>query len=367
MIDLSTIQAACLRPFGLRRKVGLIGVDVGSRVIKLAQFTKTATTKKLTAMRVVPVGAGRSLTADVIETGGIGECLDGLSLREFGFKGRSAACALPTSVAELRSLQLPNASDDELRQMVESEFQSNCPADDPPVVDLWSPDDSGTVDEMKRVSALAVRQSVAGRCADDLLANRLQCEFLDGVPFAMARAVNLVDEDQTQPVAMLDWGHGSPLLTISVDGEPRFTRVLRSCGFADVEQAAQKALGTGWLQTAKLLSACGISMNRAAHSHVAAVALRRAVNPEVDRLAEQIRRTVSYLELQHRELVPQRLWIFGGGGTIGGIGEGLSKHFNFDCRPWQLRPSQIDRRLGTLTHMSLFGVAAGLSLLTDQS
>tara|TARA_R110002072_G_scaffold243821_2_gene403075 strand:- start:51295 stop:52398 length:1104 start_codon:yes stop_codon:yes gene_type:complete len=367
MIDLSTIQAACLRQFRLRRKVGLIGVDVGSRVIKLAQFTRTSTTSKLTALRVVPVGAGRSLTADLIETGGVGECLDGLSLRHVGFKGRSAACALPTSVAELRSLQLPNASDDELRQMVESEYQSSCPVGDHPVVDLWSPDDSGSAEEMNRVSALAVRQSVAARCADDLLAHRLQCEFLDGVPFAMARAVNLVDDDRTQPVAALDWGHGSPLFTICVGGEPRFTRVLRGCGFADVERAAQKALGTDWLQTARLLSACGISMSRAAHSHVAAETVRRAVNPEVGRLAEQIRRTVSYIDLQHRELVPQRLWIFGGGGTIGGIGEGLSKHLHFDCRPWQLRPSQIDRSLGTLTHMSLFGVAAGLSLLTDQS
>ncbi len=367
MIDLSSVQDVCLRPFNLRRKAGLIGVDVGSRMIKLAQFTRTATTTKLTALRLVPVTSGRELTADGIEAGGIGESLDGLAVRKLGFKGRRAACALPTSIAEPRSLQLPRASEDELRQMVESELKVDSATGDTAVVDFWSPDEVGGEEEMNKVSALAVRQSVAARCAEDLLARRLQCEFLDGIPFAMARAVSFVDEARNEPVAALDWGHGSPLLTVSVNGEPRFTRVLRGCGFTSVEQAAQKALGTDWLQTARLLTACGLSHDQTAHSHAAAVALRRTLTPEVDRLAEQIRRTISFLGVQHRAIQPKRLWVFGGGGTIGGIGEALSGRLNLDCQCWGLRPNQVGRRLGTLTHMSLFGVAAGLSLLMDQS
>lgn len=367
MIDLSSVQDVCLRPFNLRRKSGLIGVDVGSRMIKLAQFSRTATTTKLTALRLVPVTSGRELTADGIEAGGIGESLDDISIRKFGFKGSRAACALPTSIAEPRSLQLPRASDEELRQMVESELKIDSATGCEAVVDLWSPDEASGEEEMTKVSALAVRQSVAARCAEDLLASRLQCEFLDGIPFAMARAVSFVDEARNEPVAALDWGHGSPLLTVSVNGEPRFTRVLRGCGFANVEQATQQALGTDWLQTARLLTACGLSHDKTAHAHAAAVALRRTLTPEVDRLAEQVRRTISFLSIQHRAILPTRLWVFGGGGTIGGIGEELSQRLDLDCESWGLRPNQVDRRLGTLTHISLFGVAAGLSLLMDQS
>jgi Tfp pilus assembly PilM family ATPase len=367
MIDLSSVQDVCLRTFNRRRKPGLIGVDVGSRMIKLAQFTRTATTTKLTALRLVPVTSGRELTADGIEAGGIGESLDDVSIRQFGFKGSRAACALPTSIAEPRSLQLPRASEAELRQMVESELKVDPATGSETVVDLWSPDGTSGEEEMQKVSALAVRKNVAARCAEDLLASRLQCEFLDGIPFAMARAVNLVDDDRTEPVASLDWGHGSPLLTVSVNGEPRFSRVLRGCGFANVERATQKTLGTDWVQTARLLTACGLALDKTSHAHPAAVALRRTLTPEVDRLAEQIRRTISFLGIQQRAILPKRLWVFGGGGTIGGVGEELSRRLNLDCRSWGLRPDQVDRRLGTLAHLSLFGVAAGLSLLMDQS
>lgn len=344
----------------LTRHSGLIGVDIGSRVIKLAQMESCRAGWRLSAIRVVPLAYNRELTELAIEDGLIGDSLEAFDLSGSGLRGRRAACVLPTGIVEPHCQMLPQVDDSELRSMIVSDASENPDGD--AVVDVWSDRDGWDADApMVRVSAYTLPGSVARRCAEDLMANRLHCEYLDGLPFAMARAVRLVDHDLSlETVAALDWGHSRPLLTILRNGVPAFTRVLRTCGTAAVERAVENALGTTPQESARLLSLTPVSEEQATGR--LPELLGRVAGPEIDRLVDQLRRTMVFLSQQHPELVPARLWMMGGGATISGIDRHVSERLQMETSVWQLPVWQLAPSLRRLRQQPLFATAVGLSV-----
>ena len=339
---------------------GLIGVDIGSRVIKMAQVERRGSRWRLAAIRVIPIADNRELTESAIADGLIGDSLAGFNAKASGLSGQRAACLLPTGIVEPQTQMLPQANDSELRSMVLEDAAEN--PDGSAIVDVWSDRDGWDADApMIRVSACSLPDAVARQCAEDLLSHRLQCEYLDGLPFAMARAVGLVDYDmELETVAALDWGHSRPLLTILRNGVPAFTRVLRMCGTVHIEQAVQNALGTTPEESARLLS-----LSPVAGSDIAGrlpELLSQIAGPEIDRLVGQIHRTLQFLRQQHPALVPARLWLLGGGATIAGIDRHVAEHLDLETSVWRLAATQLSPSLRRLRQQPLFAAAVGLSV-----
>ena len=73
--------------------------------------------------------------------------------------------------------------------------------------------------------------------------------------------------------------------------------------------------------------------------------LARLVTPEVDRLVGQVQRTIQFLQQQHRQLVPERLWLTGGGGAISGVAELVATKLVRQTSSWSLRPELLSPRL----------------------
>lgn len=338
---------------------GLIGVDVGTRVIKLAQVERYRSTWRLADIRVVPLAHNRKLSGLAIEEGLIGESLEGLKNGPSRFAGRHAACLLPTDISEPEAQMLPQASECEFRSMVQTDGQGS---DADSVVDVWS--DRQAWDEstpLVRVSSLSVPEGAARQCAEDLLSHGLHCEFLDGLPFAMSRAVRLVDPDaELQTVAALDWGHSKPLLTVLRNGVPAFTRVLRTCGTEHIESAVEAALDATPYQTARLLSLTPIGAPES-ESRLSGV-LNRLLSPQLERAISQIRRTLTFLGQEYPELVPARLWLLGGGATITGIDTYIAERLELETNVWQLPQWQLAPSLRQLKQQPLFASAVGLSV-----
>jgi type IV pilus assembly protein PilM len=346
----------------LTRQHGLIGVDIGSRVIKVAQVERRGANWVLAAIRVLPLAGNGELTQQTIESGLIGDSLDGFHPTQSGFRGRRAACLLPTEIVEPRSQMLPRVGEGELRSMLLEDFADN--DNQSTITDLWSDsDESRTESPLVRVSNCSIPESVAQRCAEDLLSHRLQCEYLDGLPFAMARAVGLVDDDmEWETLAVLDWGHTRPLLTILRNGVPAFTRILRQCGTVNIEQAMEDALGTSPEESARVLSLCSVAKSERAGAGRLAEVLSGVVAPEADRLVVQLRRTIEFLRQQHPELVPARLWMLGGGATIAGIDQYVAEQLELETSVWQLSASRLSPSLRRLRQQPLFAAAIGLSV-----
>lgn len=352
---------------GSIRRHGLIGVDVGTRFVKCAQVKRRNDNWTLQAARLVMIPPGRTLDEASIASGILGETLSGESLKAHGFKGPGCSCSFPTSVCEPRTIQLPSGTDEELCRMArqEPEFSDS---DSEIEVDVW-PTHGGTDEStaMTRVSAMSVPSSVATQCVNDLSTCDLNCEFLDGLPFAMTRAVELVDaESRQRPTAILDWGWKQPLLTISQAGTPSFSRVFRTCGLETLERNIRDEFGVEAFEATRLLQAFGMRESRNDASAAISRQIQRLVEPAVARVIEQLQRTFLFLSQQHADLTPSCLWITGGGGAIGGVAEELSRRLDLNCRVWSLPRDRVSSRLGDIQSLSLFAVATGLSLLSEE-
>ena len=107
----------------LSNRLGWIGVDIGTRTVKLAQAVRSAD-----GVRLHQVGRRPAIDALVgrrrprpWRTGPI-DRRNPRSVECGEFAGRSAACLLPMNVCELRGLNVPQGSDRERRAMIANEL-----------------------------------------------------------------------------------------------------------------------------------------------------------------------------------------------------------------------------------------------------
>jgi Tfp pilus assembly PilM family ATPase len=345
------------------RDQGLIGVDLGARSIKLAQVERTGNSWKLIAAHVVPIrGTGDAVSEQSIEAGLIATNLESFSTRQSGFRGRRAACALSTHIVEPRVTEMPEAPPEELRQMILQDDQAdNCELEFWTSPAITAPGKS----QMLRVSTYSLPTSIGLRCAKDLRSAKLQCERIDALPFAMARAIQVIVSDDDQPVAAFDWGHQLPMISVSVNGIPKLTRILRTCSMQRISQAVQSGLGVNEFEAAQLLAA--ISDTPSANTGRVSEAVHRIIAPEIERVGIEIQKTLDFIHQQHIDLLPRKIWMFGGGGTIGGVSKVLTEQVGVLVRPWSMPADLVAPKLRTLRHQCLFGAAVGLSVPADNS
>jgi actin-like ATPase involved in cell morphogenesis len=82
-------------------------------------------------------------------------------------------------------------------------------------------------------------------------------------------------------------------------------------------------------------------------------------------IVAELNKTLAYPELHRSRLVPQMLWLFGGGATVRNIAEHLSSKTGLPARVWGLA-ARGDAQLVTAAP-ALFGPAAALSALAWES
>jgi Tfp pilus assembly PilM family ATPase len=335
---------------------GWIGIDVGTRMIKLAQIRRSGDSWRLINRWVHGDEEGVPLTRELLATGALGRQQSALrSIRRL-FRGRLAAASLSTSFVELRSFELPTGPWQETRAMIDQELAADAsPESSNYEFDAWQ---AVPGDAMTKVIAVAINGDLSERVADDLLESGFECAVIDAVPCALARAVAMCDRAAaTEPVAALDIGDTGALLTIIKEGRPIFYRSFRNCGLQSLIQPLSEKLSITRLECRQLLTRYGIPTGEPSDTGVAK-ATGQVVNRALENLVDELLRTSQYATHQLR-VTPKRLWLFGGGGTIRNFAPYLARQTGLPTANWTL-PGAAGAMEGA---EPLFGVAAGLSAL----
>ncbi len=324
----------------LSRSTGYIGIDLGSSAVKLCRSSASARSGGSSMRRVLR----RALTDAPQDAAGFASAWQsrapGEDLR-LGFAGRSAACVLSASSTDLRALRLPEGSEPELRAMVAHEMESQyAEGSGRRAFDFWDshPPVEGQT-QLENVSVLSVLEDEAAAVVRSLEASGLRCEVLDGLPLALARAVALVSPQETEgPVAVLDWGHSNATFSVLCRRRPVFTRYLRDCGFAALPSAVCEALGLSPADAEQLLSTYGLPREERSgdESWEIREILGDIVAEALEALVGELRRTLSYPELHRSQLIPQRIWLVGGGATLGQLDIFLRRHLGLPFEVWRL-------------------------------
>jgi Tfp pilus assembly PilM family ATPase len=248
----------------LSRRKGWIGIDLGSRTIKLAQAERAGTSIRVAASAVTQRSgeSGQTQHPDAQDCDWhANDVLAALSL-DAGFAGRRVACVLPMHVTDLHVVTVPPGGEGERRAMISHELASICSNDrQEREFDFWEPESraAGDASASDNVNVLSVPRELAWRTVRSLSGAGLHCEVMDGLPFALARAMDLAcGPGERAPVAAVDWGYTSGTFCVVSQRRPQFTRHLRDCGFGLLVDKVGQALGLSQNEAVQVLTDYGL-------------------------------------------------------------------------------------------------------------
>lgn len=355
----------------LGRKKGWIGIDLGPRTLTVAQAERVGSGARVAASAVVhdPAADGESLAPDAApHPWQAQDILAALSL-DPGFSGRTVACLLPMHVTDLSVLTVPPAREAERRAMIAHELSAAFPNDrHQREFDFWEAAAAVTPDGAAKgnVNVLSVSRRVARRAVRSLSDAGLHCEVMDGLPFALARAVDMArGPDQRGPTGAVDWGCASGTFCVVSEGRPQFTRHLRTCGFGRVVDRVRQALSLSESETRQVLVDYGLpgpECPEGMHREIQG-AIREVTAPLLSELAEELRRTLAYVRMKYAALVPERLCLFGEGATVKHVAAAVSERIGLPAEVWRVPSSQSEGRGVSRELTPLLGTTVALSAL----
>jgi len=360
----------------LRGNKGWLGLELGARTITLAQAERGPSGVRIAASAVVERRPKSDPTAGPHATGPSWKSQDILSALSLdpGFSGRRVACVLPMHVTEMSILTMPPAPEAERRAMIAHELSSIFP-DDPEEreFDFWVAEaatihanDAADAPGGDSVNVLSVRRSLVSDTVGGLSRAGLRCQVVDGLPFALARAVHLAYRaEPSVPIGAVHWGGVSGTLCVVSGRGPQFTRHLRNCGVGSLTDKVSGALGLSDDEAVQVLADHGLPdpERREAARRDVQEAVADVTSQELNELAEELNKTITYVRLKHPEIAPKRRCLFGEGARVKNASLYISQKVGLPTDVWRLPADEDQDGRHAQDPQGLLGTAVALSTL----
>lgn len=327
----------------LAQQLGCIGVDIGTHTVKLAQAVRDGAGVRLHRAAVIqrptswPGEDSLALEQPITSQPQIHAAI------ECGrFDGRDAICSLPMNVCQLRCLNIPPGTEQERRAIIGGELEEEwAELRNPMDFDFWEmePARSEKSADSFNVSVLATSRVWVSQIFRDCRKSGLDCWAVDGAPLAMARAVSLAGGASGGSRALaVDWGYSNVTLCVVGDNRPLYSRRVHECAFGGVIEAIMQSFDVTLDEAQHLADTQGLIA--ADDSELADPLTQRAMTDAtaepIERLVQQVRRTLQFTESQRRHLQPSAVWLLGGGASMRNAGAYLEAQLHLPVHVWQL-------------------------------
>ena len=344
------------------KRNGWIGVDVGTSQVKVVQLVRNQNGFRLAASAIIPRPQAWDVTV-LSESEGISSATELTSAINLGaaFRGRQAAAILPMSMCQVHQIdqQLGKSGQREkaIRKAIEMVTRSSA---DHLQFAAWPAEQDAKRNSPARNNVLAVPQAWTDQLCQDITGTGWSCQLIDGLPQALARAVGMVHQgDRSAIQAALDWGYSQATFCAIVDRRPVYVRCLKDCSLKNLLDSLTTELGISEAEALGLLQDHGLASSE---STEVSRLVAELVTPSLARLESELQRTIDHLKAQRRTIVPQGVYLFGGGATVRGIAERLSESLERPHRVWDFGNRQSADN-SNQPHTCLLGPAVALSAL----
>ncbi len=347
----------------LASRSGWIGIDIGTVATKLAQVERAGQGFRLAAHWIIDNQGAEPLSKSTLLASGSLPFKSQLAQVRSVFRGRRAAASLPLSLMEVRSIELPAGTDEELRNMMHEELLADAAETIELCFDYLATQAADSAEgDMGTYSLFAAPTGVATSTANSLRQAGFECEVLDSLPCALARATQLCEPAEYQtPLAALDFGYASALLVVAKGGQLLFTRQLRGCGLQMLLKPVQQRLQLTDDEAKQLLSRYAVPSTSDSSPLAALAKTAQAIMAEpLAHVATELKRTFDFLDLQFRSITPKKLILVGGGALLPALPSTLAEETGLPTRLWSMPP---ENGQAARPEEAMFGVAAALSSL----
>ncbi len=308
-------------------KKSTIGVDLGSHQIKVVQVQKHGDTWKITKCASAPTPAETIKDGVVMAPEALGAALKEL-LKEAGISATTAHIAAAGGSVFVRPVPFPKMKEDALRKSIRIEASRYVPG---------SVDESfiefeilGSIDESRmNVLIVAAPKDIVQTRIRACEAAGLEVDGVDVEMFALYRALFETSEDldtSSSTLALIDIGAASTTISVIHGGVFAMTRSIPNGARLLTEalqsyfklEAADAESGKSQLDVRDLLEESGPRENPPL----------RVLQPHIDELVREIRRSLNYFQSQQSEGADARkiekLVITGGGSKLIGLADYLA-------------------------------------------
>lgn len=351
---------------------GWIGLDIGASTIKLAQVVRRGDRLRLEEAAIVPrqipLGDEESQvdTAPVSSADELASALASVPQ----VAGRASAAILPTAVCEFNSASQISGSEAAQIGAIAQELGTLGIDLSHRVFDYWP--GFATEAAKSTVNILSTSRAWSNSVTSDLAQAGLNCQTIDGLPQSLARAVSQVEDSRSSLVGAIDWGHTGATFVLIENGQPVYVRQLKNTPFAAAQRLVTEQLDLQAYEASELLRSIHLAPPPGTPKDEVTEVVEEILEPYLRSVISETKRTLEHLQNIGRTLVPKRhvfaphrIYLFGGGATLGGIDKYLAGKLNREVRIWSLDGSSSPSvaSLGAQAAACLFGPAIALSAL----
>jgi len=344
--------------WSLKRRYSPIGVDLGSRTVKLLQFDGEC--------RRIREAARWDLSADAEAEPPERDAEVAEAIRRAregrNFRGREAVFCIHSGELFVQNIRVPQLAGEELTRTVCAEATGRLPfAADEAEVRYVEAADVRQGDAVRReVILLACRRPVLRRTLSLAEQAGLRPVAIDVEPAALLRCYARQfrrDRDQGQCVMFVSVGGSRTAVVIARDFEPMFVKYV-DVGGCHLDQAVADQVNMSLSDATALRRHNGDRRADRRDPEVART-IAESIRPVLDRLAGELSMCVRYYSVTFRGQPLSRI-VLGGGEANEGLVEWLSGRFDAPCE--LADPLRSYQKSDSLARPGQWDVAAGLAL-----
>jgi type IV pilus assembly protein PilM len=343
-----------------QKRVSPIGVDIGSRCVKLVQFSADHLRLVESARIELPGESEAGAAPDQH----VERCAEAIRRAREGreFHGRHAVLSLNGRQLFLQNVRVPKGEPQAIDRAVQQEAAGRIPF---PVAEaeiryVEAADIRQGDQVLREVILMACHRPVLERALETIERAGLQPVAVDVEPAAVLRIYNAQfrrDEDRQIRSLIVHIGHASTLALIAQDSELLFVKYL-DIGGKQFDEAVARSLKMDIADAAALRRHNGDRRSDRQDPEITR-SIQVGIRPIVDRLANELAMCVRYHSVTFRGQPLERLVLGGGEATLALL-ESLNQRLGLKCELSD--PLRAHASSGTRGRAGQWDVAAGLAM-----
>jgi type IV pilus assembly protein PilM len=307
----------------------IVGLDFGRGVIRAAEVMGAGTARPtLVRYHQIAVPTTALDRGEVTDKETIVAALKQLWIQG-GFKTRRVIVGVGNARVLVREMSVPRAPMNRIRETLPFQVQDILPVPVNEALLDFYPVAESDEDGSPVVQGLLVAAIKSGVLAtvEAVEAAKLEPVDVDLIPFALSRAL-LTGPIAQGHVALIHIGAETTIVTVAIDGVPRFVRIVQNGG-DDVNRALISRLGMDEYQAEQIKRRFGLSTQGAGPELRPAFEVTYEVTGD---LVVAIRNTLSFYLSSRPGAVVERILLSGGGAELNGFATALADATRFPVR-----------------------------------
>lgn len=331
------------------------GLDIGTTAVRMVELRGTGKVKALTKYAFVPVDPKIALSDSKADFQKLAQVIQEL-LNQAKVTTRNVAVGLPSNRVFTTVIDVDRLSEDEIGKTIQLQADSIIPT---PVTESkidWALLGDSPADKTKvEVLITSIPNDYLENRLDMLESIGLNVIAFEPDNIALSRAV--IAPDATAPQLVLDIGHKSTDLVISLNGAPRLSRSIPT-GTEAIIKAAMQNLNIDTNQAQQFIFKFGLGKDKLEGQ------IYNAIIGTIDILMNEIEKSIKFFQTRYTNTRVERIIVSGGASALPEFPLYIANKFGLNVEignSWRNISFPADRQNELLAASNHFCVAAGLA------